>query len=319
MQNVLQMKTRNPRTSRSMLQAASLSLVIGICSMPPAAQANQGTLQKLRAGGELRIGYRSGAVPFSYVAPGVDTPTGYAIEICQRIAGKLQQELKLSKLDVKYVQADGQDRFGALKQDKIDLECGNTTNTSERRDKLGFAFSIPYFITGTRLLVHSDSKIQGTGDLRARTVAVVKNATGTAQLQKEDQNRSLGLRYVEIDTRAKAFELLEAQKVDAFLQDDVVLYNVRSTASTPTNYAIVNKFLTIEPLAIMFRAEDIELKKFADLQIAGMITSGEFAALYSKWFEKPIPPKNLSFDMPMNYLMRDLLRFPTDKLTMFPE
>ncbi len=319
MQNDLVAKKCSPQYGAALLRAASLCLLTGLCSAPPLAKASESTLQKLRAGGELRIGYRSSAVPFSYLVPGTETPIGYAVEICQRIAVKLQQELKLPRMEIKFVQADGQNRFDALKQDKIDLECGNTTNTRERREKLGFAFSIPYFITGTRLLVHSASKIHDTGDLRERAVAVVKNTTGTAQLRKEDENRSLRLRYIEISNRAEAFELLEAQKVDAFLQDDVVLYSLRSSAGRPSNYAIVNKFLTIEPLAIMFRAEDAELKKFADLQIAGMISNGEFAALYSKWFEKPIPPKHLNFDMPMNYLMRDLLRFPTDKLSMFPE
>ena len=305
--------------SAAMAQAALICLLMVLLVAPRLAGAAESTLQKLRAAGELRIGFRTSAVPFSYSVPGTAAPTGYAVELCQLIAGRLQQELKPARLEIKFVAADGQDRFDALKQGKIDLECGNTTNTRERRDKQGFAFSIPYFITGTRLLVHTSSNIQGAADLRGRAVAVIKNTTGAAQLQKEDQNRSLALRYVEIDTRAKAFELLQANKVDAFLQDDVVLYNVRSTAGAPKDYAIVNKFLTIEPLAIMFRSEDVELKRFADMQISRMIDSGEFSALYAKWFERPIPPKDLNFDMPMNYLMRDFLRFPTDKLSMLPE
>jgi hypothetical protein len=98
-----------------------------------------------------------------------------------------------------------------------------------------------------------------------------------------------------------------------------LLYNVRSTANKPSDYAVVGNFLAIEPLAVMFRGGGLEFKQFANRQIADLIASGEFKRMYTKWFEQAIPPKNVSFDMPMNFLMRDLLRFPSDKLSIFPE
>lgn len=284
-----------------------------------AASADEAVLDKIRETGTIRVGFRSSAVPFSYVLPDSKKPIGFAIDICERIAAGVQQELKLSRLAVQYVQADGQERFDALKQGRIDMECGNTTSSRERREKLGFAFSIPYHITGTRFLVRTDSSIHNALDLRGRAVAVAKNATGTAQLKKEAQTRSLNLRYEEVETRAQAFELLKQGKVDAFVQDDIVLYNVRAIAPVPSDYHIFGNFLTIEPLAVMFRGEDAGLKRIADRQLRSLMESGEFKAIYRKWFEQPIPPNNARLDMPMNFLMQDLLRMPTDKLTMYPE
>jgi hypothetical protein len=43
-----------------------------------------------------------------------------------------------------------------------------------------------------------------------------------------------------------------------------------------------------------------------------MIRSREAHALYEKWFEKPIPPKGTSLNLPMNYLLRDFWKYPTD-------
>ena len=34
--------------------------------------------------------------------------------------------------------------------------------------------------------------------------------------------------------------------------------------------------------------------------------------LYNRWFMKPIPPRNVSMNLPMNYLLRDSWRYPSD-------
>ena len=36
------------------------------------------------------------------------------------------------------------------------------------------------------------------------------------------------------------------------------------------------------------------------------------AALYDRWFMKPIPPKNVALNLPMNYLLRDFWQYPSD-------
>ena len=291
---------------KSLVMKQRFGVIFGLCLLgigTTQAMADS-TVDRIRQTGVIRIGFRSSAIPFSYLLPGQTVPVGYAIDICNHVAQNLRKELKLPKIDVQYVLSDGQERFNALKQNRTDMECGNTTNSRERREKLGFAFSIPYYIAGTRLLVHADSGIRDTYGLRGKVVAVAKGATGTAQLRAEDSNRSLSLRYVEIETRAQAFDLLEREKIDAFAQDDTVLYSARSTSKNPGKYAIVGNFLTIEPLAIMFRGTDTELKRYADVAITELMEKGEFKGMYSRWFERPIPPAQVNLDMPMNFLIR---------------
>ena len=55
-------------------------------------------------------------------------------------------------------------------------------------------------------------------------------------------------------------------------------------------------------------------KALVDREMAGIVTEGEMTKLYDKWFMKPVPPKGLTLSMPMGYLLRDLMRFPTDKV-----
>ena len=43
-----------------------------------------------------------------------------------------------------------------------------------------------------------------------------------------------------------------------------------------------------------------------------LVVSREANALYERWFTAPIPPKNAPLNIPMNYLLKDLWKYPTD-------
>ena len=43
------------------------------------------------------------------------------------------------------------------------------------------------------------------------------------------------------------------------------------------------------------------------------MVSGEFSALYSKWFESPIPPNGVNLHMPMSGALKDNLKAHSDK------
>ena len=96
--------------------------------------------------------------------------------------------------------------------------------------------------------------------------------------------------------------------------DDVLLYGLRANAKDPNTFLVVGDLLSTEPYAIMLRKDDASFKTFVDKEMGRIINDGELAKLYDKWFKKPIPPKGLNMNMPMSYLLRDTLRFPTDKV-----
>ena len=328
------MKNKSTNVHRGMFCGTACTLIASLwcqtlpalaadTAPPPKAAAIEPTLQRIRTSGVLNIGFRPGAVPFSYYRvvpdkPDNDDPIGYGVDVCQKIAQNIQRDLKLPKLKVQYVPVTPKERFDAIKQGKIDIECANTSNTRERREKIGVAFTIPYYITGAKVLVRSDLKVANLNDLTGRTVAIVKNTTATTMMQKQDSFRNLKLNYVEVENRKQATEFLETRKADAFVQDDIVLYNIRVSAANPASYEVIGDFLSIEPISIMLRAQDPEFKRMIDQQMVGMIQAGELQKLYKKWFENPIPPKGGNLNVPMSLLMRDMMRYPTDKIDTYP-
>ena len=41
-----------------------------------------------------------------------------------------------------------------------------------------------------------------------------------------------------------------------------------------------------------------------------LVTSREIHTIYDRWFAAPIPPKNTPLNIPMTYLLNDLLEVP---------
>jgi ABC-type amino acid transport substrate-binding protein len=282
-----------------------------ICLMPAISSAND-TLAKVRDTKTITIGYQEGSVPFSFLDEN-KKPTGYAIELCLKFVDAIQKELKLPQLNVAYLPVNSSNRIPAIVEGRADLECGTTTNTPERRKSV--AFTISHFIASARLLVRADSNIKNWSDLRGKTIVMTKGAVQEKVVKDRNVSSALNMKILEGKDHLDSFNMLEKGLVDAFAMGDVVLYGLRAIAKTPDAFTIVGDPLSAEPYAAMFRKEDPAFKTVVDKEMARIMYSGELNKLYDKWFRKPVASLNNStLNMPMSYLLRDSIRFPSDKV-----
>ena len=106
--------------------------------------------------------------------------------------------------------------------------------------------------------------------------------------------------------------MLADKSADGFAMDDVQLYGQIAESANPAQFKVVGKFLTLEPLAIMMSKDDAAFKKVVDDEMRHLIRSGEAEKAYDRWFMTPIPPKNVSMNLPMSYLLRDSWKYPSD-------
>lgn len=281
-----------------------------IClALPLLAQAGD-TLGKIRKTQTLVIGIRETA-PFSYTDENKQ-PLGYSVDLCMKVADAIKKELKMPAMKIQFYSVDSTTRFSALLEDKIDLECGSTTNNAERRKKV--AFTIPHFFSSVRALVKADSGIKNWPQLRNRTVVTTKSTTTVKLLNDRNDTSSLNIKLVEGNSDQDSFRMVEEGKADAFPMDDVLLYSLRAESKAPASFAIVGDPLSIEPYSIMMRKDDPAFKKIVDNEMLRLIHENEIYRIYEKWFTKPIPPKNINMNMSMGFLLRDSLRFPTDQV-----
>ena len=277
----------------------------------PSVALADGTLEKITKTGTISLGYRESSPPFSYLA-GSKQPIGYSIDICAKIVDAVKKELKRPDLGIKYVSVSPSTRISSLTSGEIDLECGSTTSTAERRKQV--AFTIPTFIAATRIMATEASGIKSLYDLSGKAVVTTQGTSSEQFFKERNESRSLRATLTLGKDHAESFALLEAGKAVAFIMDDVILYGLRAASKNPEAYAITREPLTIEPLAIMLRKEDPAFKKLVDAEVTRVITRGEIQVLYKKWFETPIPPNQNNLKMPMSYMLRDSFKAPTDWL-----
>jgi glutamate/aspartate transport system substrate-binding protein len=270
------------------------------------------TLAKIRDSKSITVAYQEGSVPFSFLDEN-KKPTGYAVELCLKFVDAIQKELKLPQLKVNYFPINSSNRIPAIVEGKADIECGTTTNTPERRKQV--AFTIPHFMAAARMLVKADSTIKNWSDLRNRKVVITKGAVQYKLVKDRNDNSALNMTILEGKDHMDSFKMLERGEAEAFPMGDVVLYGLRATAKDPAAFSIVGDPLSAEPYAAMFRKDDAPFKALIDTSMAKIMQSGELTKLYDKWFKTPHPAlNNVSLNMPMSYLLRDSLKFPSDKV-----
>lgn len=277
-----------------------------------ATEANAAdTLARIKERKTIVIAHREASIPISYLSED-SKPIGYAMDICSKVVERIKRELKLPQLTVSYLLVNPSNRLLAIQEGKADFECGTTANTAERRNQM--AFSIPYFFSATRLLTSADSPIKNWADLTKKRVVLVRGSLALSLLRKQTQFVFSELKIIEASTSRAAFELLQDAKADVFVNEEVILAGLRGSTESSQQWKIVGDGIGIEAQTITLAKDDPALKAIIDKEIAKMMSDGELRKLYEKWFMQPLPTTGLNYALPMSFLLRDSLRFPSDKV-----
>jgi ABC-type amino acid transport substrate-binding protein len=268
------------------------------------------TLDKVKASGTIVVAHRESSIPFSYL--GSDgKPVGFGWEICGRIVDQVKRATGRADLKVETLPVTSQNRIPLVQNGTVDIECGSTTNNSDRAKQV--AFSINYFYTGTRFLVKSDSGIKSMADLKGKKVVSTTGTTNFQVLRAANQRQDIGFELSTAKDHSESALLVQGGRADAFGMDDILLYGLRAAAPNPASLAVVGEPLQVEPYAIMLRKDDPAFKKLVDDTVGGMMKNGEFEALYRKWFMATIPPKGINLNAPMSKELQDNLKALSDK------
>ena len=259
------------------------------------------TLRRIRDTGVLTIGVRETSVPFSYI-DAQKQPQGYSVDLCLRVADAVKAELRMPRLEVKFVPVSSSNRIPALLEGKIDLECGSTTNTRDRQKQVAFAYTT--FVAGIKMLAKKSSNVNSVEDLRGKPVVVTKGTTSEKMLKTLNDERVLKINIIESKDHGESFKAVEDGKAVAFPMDDVLLYGLISKANKPEDFAVVGKYLSVEPYAIMMRRDEPQFEKIVNRALIELFQSGEIRRLYAKWFNT----KELT--VPLNQYLKEAFQTP---------
>ena len=290
----------------NLMTAALLCAGLAAASFNVSAQ----TLQKIADSNKITVSYREASVPFSYLI-GSTKAVGFSVELTEAIIDDVRKKTKKPNLEVAYMPVTSQNRIPLLVNGTYDLECGSTTNNSTRAKDVTFSTNI--FYTGTRLLTKKTSGIKNYADLAKKTVASTTGTTNAQVIRKYNADKNLDMQLILGKDHDDSLLLVESDRAVAFAMDDILLFGLRANSKNPASLEVVGDSLQVEPYACMVRKDDPEFKALVDGTINRMMKSGEFAKLYTKWFESPIVPKGVNLALPMSADLKDILKSPTDK------
>src|SRR5258708_28773945 len=227
---------------------------LAVLAAPAFAEELTGTLQKIKDCGTIRSGYREASMPFSYIDDS-QKAIGFALDICDKIVDEVKATLKLDKLKIELTPVSSATRIPLIGNGTIDLECASTTNNLER-EKL-VAFTHTYFLTANRFVAKLSSGLKTIDDLKGKTVASTSGTSNIKELFEANTSRHLGMTILTSKDTAEGFLLVETDRADAYVMDDILLAGMVASSKTPSAYAIsTDEFAVPEPYGIMLRRDD---------------------------------------------------------------
>jgi glutamate/aspartate transport system substrate-binding protein len=288
-----------------------LALLASVTLTAPApAQELTGTLKKIKETGSITLGHREASIPFSYYDDKQQV-VGYSHELMLKVVDAIKQELKLPNLQVRLNSVTSQNRIPLVQNGTVDLECGSTTNNTERQKQVAFSNTI--FVIGTRLQTKKDSGIKDFPDLAGKTVVTTAGTTSERLIRKLNEDKKLNMNIISAKDHGESFLTLETGRAVAFMMDDALLYGEMAKARKPGDWVVVGTPQSYEAYGCMMRKDDPQFKKLVDSAIAKLMQSGEAEKIYNKWFLNPIPPKGLNLNFPLSKEMAELYKNPNDK------
>ena len=268
------------------------------------------TLDKIKASGAITVAYREASIPFSYLDDKAQ-PVGFGWEICGKIVEQVKKATGRADLKVQTQAVTSSNRIPLLLNGTVDIECGSTTNNSERAKQVAFATN--YFYTGTRFLVKAGSSVKSLDDLKGKTVVSTTGTTNYKIIRNLNEEKKLGIDLIGAKDHPESALLVQTGRALAFGMDDILLYGLKASFANPADFAVVGEAIQVEPYAIMLRKDDPAFKKLVDDTLASLIKSGDFDKLYKKWFQSPIPPKGINLNAPMSKELQDNMKALSDK------
>lgn len=275
------------------VRAAAFLILVAALAAPAADAAS--TLERIRSDSSIRLGYRAGAAPFSFKERD-GSVRGYSVEICTRVVASIQKQLGISSLRIEWSPVDAGDRLDSVAKGKIDIECGTTTISLSRYEKVDF--SLPTFVDGGSVLTAVTSKLSRFADLASHKIAFIPGTTTEKALKRQLGVIGAKADLVPVKDGLEGLALLTAGKVDGYASDRIVLVALRATTADPAHWQLLDTDFSFEPYALVLRRDDPDFRLAVNRALVELYSSGEIDSIFYRWLAglgEPGPLLNAMF------------------------
>ncbi|EJM36355.1 periplasmic component of amino acid ABC-type transporter/signal transduction system [Pseudomonas sp. GM33] len=273
-----------------------LLLTFALLTLPLVAGAN--TLERVRSSHTFNLGYLPDLAPFSKQEG--DKASGYAIDLCLKVADKLKSELGLSDLQVHYQPVTVADQVSAVSQGKVDILCTPTAPTLERRKMI--SYSIPIYTAGLSVVVRKDApepllnvlngKVANAGPtwrasinngLANQTYATLEGGVTEDWIRERMRLLNVIASLVTVANNDEGVKLVAEGKADAFFSERMLLRNEVAKGGAAQNLMILDRIFEYSPVAMMVDRNDEDFRLLVDTALSEAYYSGFVEKAYDQY------------------------------------
>jgi len=233
--------------------------------MPPGS-----TMAHIQQGGHLIVGVNLNTYLLSFQDPTTGKMSGFEVDLAREIARALFGDP--GKVAFRAVTSD--QRIPVIRHHTVDLVVANMTMTCERWKQV--SFSTEYYEAGQRVLVNSQSKIEGKDQLGGKRVCASNGTTSIRQIATlPSRPKAMG-----VPDDVDCLVMLQQGTVDAISTDDILLEGL---AAQDPDTKLVGPRFTEEPYGIAVATDAPDLVQFVNGVLERLRKDGTWMKLYQKW------------------------------------
>lgn len=266
------------RTRTKGIAALAVS-ALAMASFSLTSTATAGTLEKIAADGRITIANVEDLAPFSFTGDD-GIPSGLSIELCRAIVSELATQVEVPIISIDYVPVTVQSRLDTVVSGRADMECGATTVTLGRRERVDF--SVPFFASGASIAVADVQSLPDIDALAGKRLAVIEGSTTQNAITRALRAERIDVEVIAVERTADAVIAIKEDKADAIAHDKMILVNLMQDPLGADLIALPG-LLSFDPYGIVLPRGDADFRLAVDRAIIGLYQDGVLDDLYEKW------------------------------------
>lgn len=261
------------------------------------------TLDRVKASGTLKLGYRTDARPFSF-KDASGNPAGYSVDLCRALGESVKSQVGRADLKVEWVPITAENQLQAVERHEVDASCAAVTVTLKRRELVDF--SLPIFPGGAGVVVRSDSpknlrnilngeareytpkwKAIALNILREQVFVTVPGTTAEQWIKERGDEFQVQFHVEPVSGYEAGIQAVVDRKASAFFAERAILLDAVRNHESADDLMVLDRQYTYERLSLPIQRGDDDFRLLVDRTLSREFESAGYKGTYEKWFGEP--------------------------------
>ena len=237
------------------------------------SQRNESIFDTVRERGVVRVGTGINVPPMNFKDE-YGNWVGFDLDLSAAIADRLGVELEL-------VVVNNTTRISFLANGTVDMVISNLSRTRSRGEQIDFAE--PAYLWTGKIAYARIGQFQNLADLAGRRIAVDQGSNAYISIQQAIENTGGEPPIIlTFQSNAEGFLALRQGRVDAFIQDSVIVAGVAGRAGV--DFEAIGGIFCPALYSIGVPPNDSRWRNEISFILQDLMRDGTFDEIYDKWF-----------------------------------